>query len=52
MQFMGHLFFVFQCTKHKDPDYSGAYVVVKTDRSDKLSGYGLAFTLGRGTEIG
>jgi hypothetical protein len=38
--------------KHKDPDYSAAYVVIKTDRSDGLSGYGLAFTLGRGTEIG
>ena len=36
---------------HKDPDYSAAYVVVKTDGPDCLSGYGLAFTLGRGTEI-
>jgi L-fuconate dehydratase len=38
--------------KNKDPDYSAAYVVIKTDRPDGLSGYGLAFTLGRGTEIG
>ncbi|XP_046850124.1 mitochondrial enolase superfamily member 1-like isoform X2 [Xenia sp. Carnegie-2017] len=37
--------------QHKDPDYSGAYVVVKTDRHDKLCGFGLSFTLGRGTEI-
>ncbi len=32
-----------------DPDYSAAYVVLETD-SD-LEGHGLAFTLGRGTEI-
>ena len=32
-----------------DPDYSAAYVVLETD-SD-LQGHGLAFTLGRGTEI-
>lgn len=38
--------------QHKDPDYSAAYVVIKTDRIDNVSGYGLAFTLGRGTDIG
>lgn len=34
---------------HTDPDYSAAYVVLHTD-SD-LKGYGLTFTVGRGTEI-
>ena len=32
-----------------DPDYSAAYVVLETDTA--LAGHGLAFTLGRGTEI-
>lgn len=32
-----------------DPDYSVAYVVLETDSA--LEGHGLAFTLGRGTEI-
>ena len=32
-----------------DPDYSAAYVVLETDGG--ISGHGLAFTLGRGTEI-
>ncbi|MDE0105265.1 MAG: mandelate racemase [Bryobacterales bacterium] len=32
-----------------DPDYSAAYVVLETD--SELQGHGLAFTLGRGTEI-
>lgn len=32
-----------------EPDYSAAYVVLETDAS--LAGHGLAFTLGRGTEI-
>ena len=43
---------VFLFSKHKDPDYSAAYIVIKTDRPDNLTGCGLAFTLGRGTEIG
>ncbi|HWT25917.1 MAG TPA: L-fuconate dehydratase [Solirubrobacteraceae bacterium] len=34
-----------------DPDYSAAYVVVKTDAGDGLEGHGFAFTVGRGTEI-
>jgi L-fuconate dehydratase len=34
-----------------DPDYSAAYVVLKTDRSDGLEGHGLTFTIGRGNEI-
>lgn len=32
-----------------DPDYSAAYVVLETDGA--VSGHGLAFSLGRGTEI-
>jgi L-fuconate dehydratase len=32
-----------------DPDYSAAYVVLET--SSALRGYGLTFTLGRGTEV-
>jgi L-fuconate dehydratase len=32
-----------------DPDYSAAYVVLKTD--GPLEGYGLTFTCGRGTEV-
>ncbi|XP_029661870.1 mitochondrial enolase superfamily member 1-like isoform X2 [Formica exsecta] len=34
---------------HTDPDYSCAYVTIKTDT--EYEGYGLTFTLGRGTEI-
>jgi L-fuconate dehydratase len=34
---------------HTSPDYSAAYVVLQTD--DELSGHGLTFTNGRGTEI-
>ena len=36
---------------HPDPDYSAAYVVLKTDRADGLEGHGLTFTCGRGTEL-
>jgi len=36
---------------HADPDYSAAYVILHTDRPDGLSGHGLTFTLGRGTEL-
>jgi L-fuconate dehydratase len=36
---------------HLSPDYSAAYVVLSTDAGDGLEGHGLAFTLGRGTEI-
>ena len=35
---------------HKDPDYSAAYVVVSA-RGLAAEGHGLAFTLGRGTEV-
>ncbi|MBA2380655.1 MAG: fuconate dehydratase, partial [Chloroflexi bacterium] len=34
-----------------DPDYSAAYVVVRTDSGDGLEGHGLTFTIGRGTEV-
>jgi L-fuconate dehydratase len=34
-----------------DPDYSAAYVVLETDRGDGATGHGLAFTIGRGTEV-
>ena len=34
-----------------DPDYSAAYVVLETDRTDRLAGHGMTFTVGRGTEI-
>ncbi|MBX3528974.1 MAG: L-fuconate dehydratase [Rhizobiaceae bacterium] len=33
-----------------DPDYSAAYVVLRTDKPG-LEGHGLTFTIGRGTEI-
>src|SRR5438876_7597430 len=36
---------------HKDPDYSAAYVVLRTDANDGLEGHGLTFTSGRGTEV-
>ncbi|CAG0922982.1 unnamed protein product [Notodromas monacha] len=36
--------------QHVDPDYSCAYVVLFTDSEAK--GFGLSFTIGRGTEIG
>jgi L-fuconate dehydratase len=32
------------------PDYSAAYVILTTDR-DGLTGHGMTFTIGRGTEI-
>jgi len=34
-----------------DPDYSAAYVVIRTDAADGLEGHGLTFTIGRGTEV-
>ncbi|CAL8313773.1 unnamed protein product [Merluccius merluccius] len=34
---------------HPDPDYSAAYVVLETDGGRR--GYGLTFTLGRGTQV-
>ncbi|TWT47560.1 L-fuconate dehydratase [Botrimarina hoheduenensis] len=35
---------------HADPDYSAAYVVLRTDVAG-LEGHGLTFTLGRGTDV-
>src|SRR5690349_23913882 len=34
-----------------DPDYSAAYVVVRTDAGDGLEGHGFTFTIGRGNDI-
>ena len=34
---------------HVDPDYSAAYVILKTDAG--LEGHGLTFTIGRGNEV-
>ncbi|CAG2122616.1 unnamed protein product, partial [Medioppia subpectinata] len=35
---------------HTDPDYSCAYVILKTQRNG-LEGHGLTFTIGKGTEV-
>jgi L-fuconate dehydratase len=34
-----------------DPDYSAAYVVLRTDHPHGLEGHGLTFTIGRGNEL-
>jgi L-fuconate dehydratase len=34
-----------------DPDYSAAYVILKTDHPRGLEGHGLTFTIGRGNEL-
>jgi L-fuconate dehydratase len=34
-----------------NPDYSAAYVVVRTDDQDGLEGHGFAFTIGRGNDV-
>ncbi|MFB0619178.1 L-fuconate dehydratase [Streptomyces sp. AGS-58] len=34
-----------------DPDYSMAYVVLRTDAADGLEGHGFAFTIGRGNDL-
>ncbi|HKG92689.1 MAG TPA: L-fuconate dehydratase [Gemmatimonadaceae bacterium] len=34
-----------------DPDYSAAYVVLRTDHPRGLEGHGLTFTIGRGNEL-
>lgn len=34
-----------------DPDYSAAYVILKTDAGDGVEGHGLTFTIGRGNEL-
>ncbi|HEX9335158.1 MAG TPA: L-fuconate dehydratase [Pseudonocardiaceae bacterium] len=34
-----------------NPDYSAAYVVIRTDVGDGLAGHGFAFTIGRGNDV-
>lgn len=34
-----------------DPDYSAAYVILKTNSKDDIEGHGLTFTIGRGNEL-
>ena len=34
-----------------DPDYSAAYVVIRTDAPDDLAGHGFVFTIGRGNDV-
>jgi L-fuconate dehydratase len=34
-----------------DPDYSAAYVILRTDDASWPEGHGLTFTIGRGTEV-
>ncbi|GAA1038332.1 enolase C-terminal domain-like protein [Streptomyces murinus] len=34
-----------------DPDYSAAYVLLRTDADDGLAGHGFAFTIGRGNDV-
>jgi L-fuconate dehydratase len=36
---------------NRDPDYSAAYVVLRTDSPAGLEGHGLTFTIGRGNEV-
>jgi L-fuconate dehydratase len=36
---------------HHDPDYSAAYIILRTDSPDGLEGHGLTFTIGRGNEV-
>jgi L-fuconate dehydratase len=34
-----------------DPDYSAAYLIVRTDAADGLEAHGFAFTIGRGNDV-
>jgi L-fuconate dehydratase len=34
-----------------DPDYSAAYVTIRTDAADGLVGHGFVFTIGRGNDV-
>lgn len=36
---------------HPDPDYSAAYVILRTDHPNGIEGHGLTFTIGRGNEL-
>ena len=34
-----------------DPDYSAAYLIIRTDAGDGHEGHGFVFTIGRGNEV-
>ena len=34
-----------------DPDYSAAYVIVRTDAEDGIDGHAFVFTIGRGNDV-
>jgi len=34
-----------------DPDYSAAYLILRTDAEDGLAGHGFTFTIGRGNDV-
>ena len=34
-----------------DPDYSAAYLIIRTDAGDRHEGHGFVFTIGRGNEV-
>ncbi len=36
---------------NKKPDYSAAYVILKTNSPDGIEGHGMTFTIGRGNEL-
>jgi len=36
---------------YSDPDYSAAYLVLRTDAASGLEGHGLVFTIGRGNDV-
>jgi L-fuconate dehydratase len=36
---------------HTDPDYSAAYVILRTDDPHGIEGHGLTFTIGRGNKL-
>ena len=36
---------------HEAPDYSAAYVILRTDQPNGVEGHGLTFTVGRGNEL-
>jgi L-fuconate dehydratase len=36
---------------NRDPDYSAAYAILRTDADDGLEGHGFTFTTGRGTQV-
>ena len=36
---------------NRDPDYSAAYLVIRTDGGDGHEGHGFVFTIGRGNDV-